>query len=504
MGKTKTHDEYVRELSEKNPNVKVIEKYIGVNIPIKHYCTKHNIYWNISPHNALCGRGCKECGKESWASIRRKTHSTYVEELKINNSTVEVVGQYVNSHTPILHHCLIHDVFWKTTPARALAGVGCEECRKEKFRQVRCKTHEQYVSEVEEVNPDVVVVGRYMDAKTPIEYYCKKHHIFWTTYPDNILKSCGCEECGKEKIGNKNRKTHDEYLKELNEINPNIEVVEYYNGTNTPILHRCKIDNYKWTAAPANILSGKGCPKCAGNLMLTHEEYVARLKMINPHIVPVEKYINSSTPILHVCLIDGYTWNTQPSSTLQGYGCPKCAGNAKKTHDEYVQELFELNPDIEVLEQYDGAKTSILHRCKIDGHEWYASPSNILFGNGCPQCQESKGERQVRQWLEDNNIIYTYQKTFKNCKDIKVLPFDFYIPKYHACIESDGKQHFEPVDFAGRGEEWALQQFEKTQYHDKIKNQYCKNNNITLLRIPYFKNVEEELETFFYSFNIVI
>ena len=120
-----------------------------------------------------------------------------------------------------------------------------------------------------------------------------------------------------------------------------------------------------------------------------------------------------------------------------------------------------------------------------------------MFGNGCPQCQESKGERQVRQWLENKNIIYTYQKTFKDCKYIKVLPFDFYISKYHACIEYDGKQHFEPVDFAGRGEEWALQQFEKTQYHDKIKNQYCKNNNITLLRIPYFKNVEEELETFF-------
>ena len=373
MSKKKTHEEYVEELADKNPHVKVIEKYIGVNVPIKHYCTKHNIYWNISPHNALCGRGCKKCGKESRAATRRKTHSTYVEELKIKNPTLEVVEQYVNSHTPILHHCLVHDIFWSTTPTRALAGVGCEECRKEKFRQVRCKTHEEYIREVKKVNPNIDVVGQYVDAKTPIEHYCNKHSISWRSYPDNILRGIGCKECGNEKAREKNIKSHSQYVKDLDFVNPSIEVIEEYQGVNT----------------------------------------------------------------------------------------------------------------------------AILHRCKIDGYVWRAQPANILFSKGCPQCNESKGERQVRQWLDKNIISFIYQKTFTDCIDLRVLPFDFYIPKYNLCIEYDGEQHFRPVDFNGKGDEWANQQFLTTQKHDEIKNQYCKDNNISLLRIPYFKSVEEELETFF-------
>ena len=51
--------------------------------------------------------------------------------------------------------------------------------------------------------------------------------------------------------------------------------------------------------------------------------------------------------------------------------------------------------------------------------------------------------------------------------------------------------------FQGEGAEYTEQQFKTIQYHDQIKNQYCADNGITLLRIPYFKNVEEELNNFF-------
>lgn len=40
--------------------------------------------------------------------------------------------------------------------------------------------------------------------------------------------------------------------------------------------------------------------------------------------------------------------------------------------------------------------------------------------------------------------------------------------------------------------------FEQRVKHDKIKNEYCKNNGISLLRISYYKNVEEELNNFLF------
>ena len=123
--------------------------------------------------------------------MKRKTHEQYVQELAIKNPNVIAFERYLNSNTPILHYCITHGAFWKTTPSRALQGVGCEECRIEKFRKVRCKTHEQYVKEVGAINSDIIVIGEYVDATTPIKFYCKRHKIYWNTFPDNILRGHG-------------------------------------------------------------------------------------------------------------------------------------------------------------------------------------------------------------------------------------------------------------------------------------------------------------------------
>lgn len=117
---------------------------------------------------------------------------------------------------------------------------------------------------------------------------------------------------------------------------------------------------------------------------------------------------------------------------------------------------------------------------------------------GCPYCFDtkkfvfSKGEKAVEQVLQDLNITYLPQYTFLDCKDKNLLPFDFYLPKLNKCIEYDGQHHYYPVTFNGVSEDRAKENHLVTVKHDKIKNKYCKENNIELLRIPYydFKNIE--------------
>ena len=358
------------------------------------------------------------------------------------------------------------------------------------------KTHQEYVEEIEIKNPDIEVVGTYIGARIPILHRCKKHNILWSAMPTNILRGHGCSMCG----GN-TKKTHKEYVCEVKNVNQSIEVIETYINTKTPILHRCKIDGYVWRVAPYVILRGDGCPKCAGNAKKTTESYIKELEIINPNIEVVEEYSGANTRILHKCKIDRHEWMITPANVLLGRGCPKCKSHKLsdmfvKSHNAYVEQLSSVNSDLEVIEEYKNAKTPILHRCKVDGYEWKIAPSNVLSGQGCPRCQESKGEREIRQWLESNNITYIYQKPFEDCKDKKSLPFDFYIPNYNLCIEYDGEQHFEPVDFSGKGKDYALEQFSLTQYHDSIKTKYCQDNNIKLLRIPYFKDIETELNNF--------
>ena len=368
--------------------------------------------------------------------MKKKTHEEYVAELAVKNPTIEVIGKYVDAKTKILHHCLIHDIYWEIAPTNALRGDGCEKCRKDRVRNKMQKTHDEYVKEVMICNPYIEVLEKYIDSRTPILHKCKKHGVEWKAIPSNVLKGHGCAECKSESLKNNFSRTQEQYIYEISIINPNIEVVGMFAGVKVPIMHRCKIHNIEWITSPSSILQGCGCPECCKE---------------------------------------------------------KIGDKNRKTHEQYVEELKVKNPNIVALGIYVNALTPILHKCLIDDFEWYARPGNILFGFGCPKCNESKGEKLVRKWLEKNNIKYKYQYSFPDCKDINTLPFDFYLPDYNIAIEYQGKQHYESIDYFG-GEK-SLQY---TQKHDSIKKEYCKNNNIKLLEIPYFKNVEEELNNFLF------
>ena len=108
--------------------------------------------------------------------------------------------------------------------------------------------------------------------------------------------------------------------------------------------------------------------------------------------------------------------------------------------------------------------------------------NRLLMGKtkSCGCLGKSFGEKKIEQILIENNISFIKQKTFENCKDVNVLPFDFWVNNQY-CIEFDGYQHFHPVEHFG-GEAYL----QYTQTHDIIKNNYCRNNNIPLIRIPYY------------------
>lgn len=182
---------------------------------------------------------------------------------------------------------------------------------------------------------------------------------------------------------------HEEYIRRVAEISPNIEVLGEYVNSETNILHKCKIDRYEWMAKPLHILRKHGCPVCAGQKRKIQEEYILEVANINPNIEVLGKYINAHTKILHKCKVDNYEWYTSPHNILRGQGCPKCVGKVRRTHEQYIKEVSETNSSIEVIGVYVNSHTKILHRCKVDGYEWYVQPNNILHGNKCPVCAGS-------------------------------------------------------------------------------------------------------------------
>lgn len=108
------------------------------------------------------------------------------------------------------------------------------------------------------------------------------------------------------------RMTTEEFKEELFGINYKIRVVGEYTKANDRIKVQCKTCNHTWNAIPASLRLGVGCPKCAGVLQLTHDQFVARLRVLQPDLIPLTEYINTKEKVVVKCKVCGYVWSTQP------------------------------------------------------------------------------------------------------------------------------------------------------------------------------------------------
>lgn len=301
-----------------------------------------------------------------------------------------------------------------------------------------------------------------------------------------------------------------ETIKEkLKEINSNIEILskEYINNS-TKLKCKCLIDGYEWGVTWGHLSQGRGCPECAGKRTdYTIKDIREKLYKINPNIeILSDEYVGSGEKLKCKCLIDGYVWEPTWDNLKQGKGCHKC--KAKKSADfqrlsieEVKNRLEYINPNVKILsEEYIHTREKLKCKCVINGCEWKTTWDSLSQGHGCPICNSSKGEKIILEILLTKNIPHERQYAFKDCKNKHSLAFDFAIldscDNVVSLIEYDGEQHFKPIDFASRGEEWAIKQHIGVIKRDEIKNTYCKENNIPLLRIPYteFDNIENILD----------
>ena len=339
------------------------------------------------------------------------------------------------------------------------------------------KTTEEYKKEIE--NLDVICLEEYINNYTKILHKCKKCGYEWKIAPNSVLHGQSCPKCAK-KI---KTKTIEQYKKEIENLD--VICLEEYINAHTKILHKCKKCGYEWRIKPNSILNKNNCPKCAKKIKTkTIEQYKKEIE--NLDVVCLEEYINANTKILHKCKICNYEWKVEPSHILSGNGCPICAGNKKKTTEQYKKEIENL--DLICLEEYINAKTKILHRCKKCDYEWKIAPKNALNGYGCPKCNQSHGEKAIEKFLIENNISFNAQKRFTDCKDKSSLPFDFYLPELNAAIEYNGVQHYKAIEFFGGEKQLKCQ-----QKHDSLKKEYCEKNNITFITIRYDENIENKL-----------
>lgn len=128
-----------------------------------------------------------------------------------------------------------------------------------------------------------------------------------------------------------------------------------------------------------------------------------------------------------------------------------------------------------------------VYQCRCDCGNTISVSSSLLLNGHTTSCGciLSYYNYYINKYLDELNIEHICE--FPIHIDNKRLRFDFFIPKYKMAIEYDGQQHYMPVNFGQNDTNAILENFKKIQQYDKLKDVYCSQNNITMIRIPYWK-----------------
>lgn len=129
--------------------------------------------------------------------------------------------------------------------------------------------------------------------------------------------------------------------------------------------------------------------------------------------------------------------------------------------------------------------------CGICGNEFIALPAKIMNGHitSCGCRRQSSKEQLISSELDSLHVDYREQYTFSDCRDKLPLPFDFAVffdEHLEVLIEYDGQQHYRPIPLFG-----GVNSFDITKKHDKIKNEFCRQKSLKLIRLPYTLSDDE-------------
>ena len=361
----------------------------------------------------------------------------------------------------------------------------------------------------------------YIKAKEYVEIICKvEGHKPFPQTPNNHLNGNGCKVCSIEKRANDLRLTSEEFIEKANEVHgegrydySKTKYIDY--STDVIIICHNHDEPYEFKQKPNNHLNGKGCRKCqyekvSNSLKSNTKEFIEKANKIyglGRYDYSEVEYVSSIIDVYIICHNHKipYKFPRTPSDHLQRKGCPICANEKladlfKLTKEEFIEKANKVHGegtyDYSKVE-YVNMKTDVIIICPIHG-EFPQTPNSHIYGEcGCSKCNKNKGEESVRKFLTENKIEFEEQKKFEGCKNVYPLRFDFYLPKYNLCIESDGNPHSEKINWNGKlTNEQMEKELKLNQKRDDIKNEYCKKNGIALLRVNNLKAYEELMEYF--------
>ena len=330
----------------------------------------------------------------------------------------------------------------------------------------------------------------YINNVVKVKIICTKHGVFEQN-PNNHIKGSNCIKCSYE-FKSDLTKSND-YLTKFKKIHGDkydYSLVEYKNNK-TKVKIICPEHGIFEQRPDSHIIGG--CLECSGNKKMTKDDFIKKSikKHGDKYDYSLVEYKNSHQKVKIICPEHG-VFNQIVASHINGRGCYECLPNFGYTEETIIAKFNEVHNnryDYSLVE-YKNSHQKVKIICKRHGI-FEQKPFKHIQNQGCPICKLSKGILKICNILDNNNINYEIEESIEGCvsKNNIKLRFDIFIPDMDLYIEYDGEQHFRPVSSWGGDES-----FNDLKIRDNIKNEFCKNNNIKLIRISYLDNIEEKIK----------
>lgn len=224
-----------------------------------------------------------------------------------------------------------------------------------------------------------------------------------------------------------------------------------------------------------------------------------------------DDYYNNSNEIHTFICECGNEFSTSLSKLERKHKCNLCTIGRKNSHfllkEEMLEKIRSFGLEAKDLKENPKEKSTFICTC---GREFQISYSKMLTRKKirCNSCTKSESsiETLTNLYLTSKKISFKQEYTFKDLKT-KVnncLRFDFAVFDSNGnlsfLLELDGIQHYKLCNYAK-----TQDILDKNKSHDKMKDDYCKNNNIKLFRIPYWKfnDINNEIEKILKQVNLV-
>ena len=361
---------------------------------------------------------------------------------------------------------------------------------------MRRLTNEEFITRVNDiVGDEYTFLEDYKKSAEPIKV---RHNVCgneYTVKPNNFFSGKRCRRCSIKSRATKRALGFEEFKARLSKVHgEGYEIKSEYTKLSAILELKHKECGYEFKEIPVNLLSGSGCPICVKGSHLTEETFKYKLnKTRGSEFIYVGGFKNTSSKVFLKHIQCGRIIEVIAGDILYGQqGCGKCNSKTRKTNDIFLEEVKkEVGDEYTFLEEYKTTHVPLKVRHNKCGREYFVRPSNFIFlGHRCGacRCKRSRGEVAVM-----NELVRLDQEFEEERRIGGILRADFYLTKYKAYIEFDGRQHYDSIEFWGGDAE-----LEGIKFRDGVKDAYCRLQGIPLLRIPYweFDNIPQIVTEF--------